>query len=126
MMSNNTHRPSALFHLNDISDFLYYRFNPIHSDVPTGTLGADTALEELRRTKHHHATKTWVENHWSLILWKLSGMACLDPEKLTRIWCWKEAMRQLHYRLVASSNCQLSFNDITATKENLLEALVHH
>ncbi|EIN13926.1 hypothetical protein PUNSTDRAFT_117563 [Punctularia strigosozonata HHB-11173 SS5] len=48
------------------------------------------------------ATKPWVDNHWSLILWKLAGMVCLDPDKEresgTRRWCPREVMRQLLYR----------------------------
>ncbi|KAH9170557.1 hypothetical protein EDB89DRAFT_1977284 [Lactarius sanguifluus] len=48
------------------------------------------------------ATQEWVDNHWSLILWKLAGMVALDPESEVdehrRRWSWKEMMRQLRYR----------------------------
>ncbi|KAF8585115.1 hypothetical protein K439DRAFT_1344127 [Ramaria rubella] len=44
------------------------------------------------------ATKEWVDNHWSLILWKMIGMACLEPTALEKRWCWDEVIRQLRYR----------------------------
>jgi len=43
----------------------------------------------------------WVDNHWGLVLWKLAGMVCLDPQSedsAAKRWCWKEVMRQLRYR----------------------------
>ncbi|KAF8527565.1 hypothetical protein BU17DRAFT_39718 [Hysterangium stoloniferum] len=46
----------------------------------------------------HLVTKEWVDNHWSLILWKMIGMACLEPEKIAKKWSWDEVMRQLHMR----------------------------
>ncbi|GJJ13373.1 hypothetical protein Clacol_007625 [Clathrus columnatus] len=119
--------PLALFTLNDVSDFLYYRFNPIASNITTKTtLGADTVLNELQNSGCHLVTKAWVDNHWCLILWKLSGMTCLDPEKLTRIWCWKEVMKQFHYRykreLAGSSRPPLSL--ITTRDTPLFRPLV--
>lgn len=64
------------------------------------------------------ATKPWVDNHWAMVLWKLAGMVCLDPEKETngqgreqgKRWCWGEVMRQLLYRLGV---CLLHPLDIT-------------
>jgi breast cancer 2 susceptibility protein len=42
-----------------------------------------------------------------LILWKLAGMAALDPESEAdvdrRRWCWAETMRQLQYRYASPS-----------------------
>lgn len=64
-------------------------------------LGPDTALQELKKLGCTLATKEWVDNHWSLILWKLSGMVCLDPERERdgeKRWCWGEVIRQLRYR----------------------------
>lgn len=64
-------------------------------------LGPDTALQELKKLGCTLATKEWVENHWSLILWKLSGMVRLDPERERdgeKRWCWGEVIRQLRYR----------------------------
>jgi len=60
------------------------------------------ALRELQAAGCTLATQEWVNNHWSLILWKLAGMAALDSESEVddnkRRWSWKEVMRQLLYR----------------------------
>ena len=65
-------------------------------------LGYMAALEELRSLGCTFATKDWVKNHWALILWKLAGMVCLDPESESdptqKRWCWGEVIRQLRYR----------------------------
>ncbi|KZT08707.1 uncharacterized protein LAESUDRAFT_757423 [Laetiporus sulphureus 93-53] len=65
-------------------------------------LGPDAALKELRARGCKLAKKAWVDNHWGMILWKLAGMVCLQPEHEsnpeTRRWCWDEVMRQLLYR----------------------------
>ncbi|KAI0094432.1 hypothetical protein BDY19DRAFT_901619 [Irpex rosettiformis] len=70
------------------------------SDVDT--LGTTAALNELHNAGCSLATKQWVENHWVLILWKLAGMVCLDPESEMnpgkKRWCWREVMSQLRYR----------------------------
>lgn len=64
--------------------------------------GYTAALEELQAKGCSLATKAWVENHWSLVLWKLAGMVALDPKSELdpdrRRWCWSEVMRQLLYR----------------------------
>ncbi|KAJ8523365.1 hypothetical protein ONZ45_g224 [Pleurotus djamor] len=65
-------------------------------------LGPTEAFDELISRGCSLATKPWVENHWSLILWKLAGMVALEPEKegdpATKKWCWQEVIRQLLYR----------------------------
>ncbi|KAH9980761.1 hypothetical protein BJV74DRAFT_897318 [Russula compacta] len=57
----------------------------------------------------HLATQEWVDNHWSLILWKLAGTVALDPESEVdvnkRRWSWTETMRQLRYRYEKELNC---------------------
>ncbi|KAL4253568.1 Breast cancer type 2 susceptibility protein [Abortiporus biennis] len=74
------------------------------SQIPSTekTLGSAAAFEELQSTGCNLATKEWVENHWSLILWKLAGLVYLEPENEKDVdkkrWCWKEVMRQLKYR----------------------------
>lgn len=86
---------------------LQHRFRP----SPQETAGSDSvshlqgpvdALRELKAAGCHLATKEWVDNHWSLILWKLAGMAALDLESEAdvdrRRWCWAETMRQMKYR----------------------------
>jgi breast cancer 2 susceptibility protein len=70
--------------------------------VPLRPRGSTDALRELKAAGCHLATQEWVDNHWSLILWKLAGMAALDPESEAdvdrRRWSWAETMRQLQYR----------------------------
>lgn len=71
---------------------------------PTKALDHDAALVELQHLGCGLATKEWVENHWGLILWKLAGMVCLDPESerdpARKRWCWREVISQLQYRYV--------------------------
>jgi breast cancer 2 susceptibility protein len=70
--------------------------------VPLHLRGSVDALRDLKAIGCHLATQEWVDNHWSLILWKLAGMAALDPESEAdvdrRRWSWSETMRQLQYR----------------------------
>jgi len=87
---------------------MYYTFHTTASTPPPFTLSASVllgpaqALNELLERGCSLATKPWVDNHWSLILWKLAGMVGLDPEKETKPdetkWCWPEVIRQLLYR----------------------------
>lgn len=64
--------------------------------------GSGAALKHLVSLGCTLATKAWVDNHWGLILWKLAGMVCLDPEREAepekKRWCWEEIIRQLLYR----------------------------
>ncbi|THV07479.1 hypothetical protein K435DRAFT_643336 [Dendrothele bispora CBS 962.96] len=64
-------------------------------------LGPKDALNRLLRAGARLATQPWVDNHWTLILWKLAGLVFLDPEqegtKQPR-WSWEEVYRQLLYR----------------------------
>jgi hypothetical protein len=92
---------------------LQYRFRlspqdiPGSDPVPLHLQGSVDALRELKAASCRLATQEWVDNHWSLILWKLAGMAALDPESETdvdrRRWCWAETMRQLQYRYASRS-----------------------
>ena len=72
--------------------------------MPAGPYDAAAALEQLHELGCSLATKPWVDNHWGMILWKLAGLVCLEPEReqdaATRRWCWPEVMRQLLYRSV--------------------------
>ncbi|KAJ6502679.1 hypothetical protein DFH09DRAFT_1202410 [Mycena vulgaris] len=87
---------------------LYYSFHTPSSTPPSDAnpspklLGPAAALEELLGRGCSLATKLWVDNHWCLILWKLAGMVCLEPEResdpQTKRWCWAEVIRQLLYR----------------------------
>ncbi|TFL03720.1 hypothetical protein BDV98DRAFT_503657 [Pterulicium gracile] len=66
------------------------------------SLGSTEALAHLQSAGCKDATQAWVDNHWSLILWKLAGMAALNPSQelddVNRRWCWEEVLRQLLYR----------------------------
>ncbi|TBU29846.1 hypothetical protein BD311DRAFT_660398 [Dichomitus squalens] len=65
-------------------------------------LGPEAAFVQLKELGCRLATQQWVTNHYGLILWKLAGMVCLEPESeldpKTKRWCWREVMRQLRYR----------------------------
>ena len=78
-------------------------------DVPFYPRGPVDALRELKEAGCHLASQEWVDNHWFLILWKLAGMAALDPESEVSInrrrWSWTETVRQLRYRYVSSMFC---------------------
>ena len=83
----------------------FYSFHTTSSTVDSGKsekLGPSNALDDLKRRGCSLVTKPWIENHWSLILWKLSGMVLLNPEQekdpAKRRWCWPEVIRQLLYR----------------------------
>ena len=84
---------------------LYYSFHTTSTtptSQPVGLLGPTAALEQLLAKGCMLVTKPWVDNHWAMVLWKLAGMVCLDPEResdgRSKRWCWSEVMRQLLYR----------------------------
>ena len=111
------HRPNfrnAAEFLNfGLKSALQHRFRlsprdiPSSDPVPLHLRGSVDALRELKTAGCHLATQEWVDNHWSLILWKLAGLAALDPESEAdvdrRRWCWAETMRQLQYRYASLS-----------------------
>ncbi|KLO09271.1 hypothetical protein SCHPADRAFT_574338 [Schizopora paradoxa] len=80
----------------------FYAFNVESTDSSSTVLGPTEALSHLLRSGRTLATKAWVQNHWSMILWKLAGMVCLDPTSESvpskRRWCWEEVIRQLEHR----------------------------
>lgn len=90
---------------------LFYRFHSRSRESvpsqPSELLGSRAALEDLQDAGCELATQDWVDNHWSLILWKLAGMVCLEPQleadPATRRWCWEEVINQLLYRYVLSA-----------------------
>ncbi|TFK41852.1 hypothetical protein BDQ12DRAFT_598942 [Crucibulum laeve] len=95
---------------------MYYTFHrsvysPLHSIFPEPheSLGPSAAYTELQRRGCTLATKEWVDNHWSLLLWKLAGMALLNPTQEmtveTRRWSWAGIMHQLLYRYERELNC---------------------
>ena len=83
----------------------FYSFRATSNTVDSGKFekhGPSAALDDLKKLGCNLVTKSWVENHWSLILWKMSGMVLLNPDEERdppkRRWCWPEVMRQLLYR----------------------------
>ncbi|KAH7930929.1 hypothetical protein BV22DRAFT_1077497 [Leucogyrophana mollusca] len=97
-------------HQISLNTALFYSFHAPSSLPPEGSqpasppklLGHATALEELHARGCSLATEAWVKNHWPLILWKLAGMAALEPQREADLhkkrWCWPEVIRQLLYR----------------------------
>ncbi|EJD48051.1 hypothetical protein AURDEDRAFT_61787 [Auricularia subglabra TFB-10046 SS5] len=77
----------------------YFAFDPPPGS--TESLNTKAALDQLLASGCKHATQQWVENHFGLILWKLSGMIANDADPydaLMKRWNWAEVMAQLNYR----------------------------
>ncbi|KAK0481755.1 hypothetical protein IW261DRAFT_1472286 [Armillaria novae-zelandiae] len=74
-------------------------FDTVHADAVMDPLATFKYLKEAGCSL---VTKPWIDNHWGLILWKLAGMTCFEPEKewdeKERRWCWEEVYRQMLYR----------------------------
>ncbi|KAJ4485769.1 hypothetical protein J3R30DRAFT_3441936 [Lentinula aciculospora] len=97
---------------------LYYSFytTPQPSNSSSiDPIGPAAALDKLLAHGCSRVTKAWVDNAWSLILWKLAGMVALEPERETGAptfgeaiegprWCWNEVWRQLLYRYEREMN----------------------
>lgn len=80
--------------LNDASRGAQYAF-----EGPDGSLlQQQDALDELVARGCSGAKLPWVQNHWTLILWKLAAMVRLDPSCAHERWSWHELIRQLLYR----------------------------
>lgn len=80
--------------LNDASRAAQYAF-----EGPDGSLlQQQDALDELVARGCTGAKLPWVQNHWTLILWKLAAMVRLDPSCAHERWSWHELIRQLLYR----------------------------
>lgn len=80
--------------LNDASRAAQYAF-----EGPDGTfLMQQQALNELIARGCSAAELPWVQNHWTLILWKLAAMVRLEPSSAPERWSWNELIRQLLYR----------------------------
>ncbi|KAI0828884.1 hypothetical protein BC628DRAFT_1408952 [Trametes gibbosa] len=87
---------------------VYYRFHSvlatigIEESADSEQLGPKAAFVHLKEHGCDLATQQWVTNHYGLILWKLAGLVCLEPQReqdaKTKRWCWPEVIRQLLYR----------------------------
>lgn len=98
----------AELHGFTLKSALQHRFHlgfPSTDTVLLRPRGPIDALRELKAIGCYLATQEWVDNHWSLILWKLAGTVALDPESEVdvdrRRWSWTETIRQLRYRYVS-------------------------
>lgn len=66
-------------------------------------LGPKQALEHLHRTgRRKGVSQKWVDNQWTLTLWKLAGLVCLESTRSSPFaytWCWNSVLLQLekHY-----------------------------
>ncbi|ORY34756.1 BRCA2, oligonucleotide/oligosaccharide-binding, domain 1-domain-containing protein [Naematelia encephala] len=86
-----TESPSDVLHMT-IDNAIAYRFQmPISA-------GRNDALRILQRDGCSCVTPRWVDNHWTLILWKLAGMTQAKPSLIEELWSFKEVVRQLKYR----------------------------
>ncbi|KAH7105876.1 BRCA2, oligonucleotide/oligosaccharide-binding, domain 1-domain-containing protein [Auriculariales sp. MPI-PUGE-AT-0066] len=89
--------PAYIFQIN-VRTAQYFAFD---SDVAPASLGAKAAFDHFQTKGCKSASLEWVENHWRLILWKLSGMVIHDPDPLQAMknrWNWEEMLKQLQYR----------------------------
>lgn len=100
-----TRNASELSRINPrtASFYTFYRLNPQTSLVryqpnPFIRLGPEAALVHLLQTGHKYASQEWVSNAYVFVLWKLAGLAQLEPHREDtpeRRWCWEEVLRQL-------------------------------
>ncbi|SPO26675.1 related to Brh2 - Rad51-associated protein Brh2 [Ustilago trichophora] len=80
--------------LKDASRAARYAF-----EAPNGGLLMQKhALDELLARGCSNAKLPWVQNHWTLILWKLAAMVRFEPSSARERWSWNEVIRQLLYR----------------------------
>lgn len=90
------------------SNAVFYRFNSaiatvgIEDPAESEQLGPKAAFVHLKERGCDLVTQEWVTTQYGLILWKLAGLVCLEPEReqdpKTKRWCWPEVIRQLLYR----------------------------
>ena len=80
--------------LDDASKASLYAF-----DGPAGVLlGPSQALETLQHRGCLQVDLAWVQNHWSLILWKMASLSRHCPNESSWRWTWDELISQLLYR----------------------------
>ncbi|KAF9516595.1 hypothetical protein BS47DRAFT_1340741 [Hydnum rufescens UP504] len=61
-------------------------------------LGVAAALPYLRQRGCSLATQEWVDNHWSLVLWKRASIICCKPTLLKELWSFESTCKDLMYR----------------------------
>ena len=65
-----------------------------------GDLGPVEAFDAMRRAGARLFNQRWVDNHWSLIVWKLAALARSRPDEWRRWWTFDAVVDQLLYRSV--------------------------
>lgn len=85
--------PDEICVLN-LENAIYYQL--IAEDA--STLGNAEAFARLKHEGCELVTAKWVDNHWSLILWKLAGQVKAKPSLFEEKWNWYEVLCQLKYR----------------------------
>lgn len=63
--------------------------------------GPEDALKQIQADGCSQITLKWVNNHWSLILWKLASIVRAKPSLWKEKWTYWEVLRQLKYRYVS-------------------------
>ena len=63
--------------------------------------GANEAYARLIEADCTFMTDAWVENHWSLIVWKSASLVRSKRDELEKMWNWEYAVDQLFYRSVS-------------------------
>jgi breast cancer 2 susceptibility protein len=75
---------------------LYYHFATAEASMK----GPEDAYQQICKDGCSQATQIWVNNHWSLILWKLAGIVRAKPSLWKARWTFDEVVRQLKYRYI--------------------------
>ena len=64
----------------------------------TGRQGWREATDDLHARGAPLVDEDWVQNHWSLIVWKVGCLVKAKPNELENWWTYDEILRQLLYR----------------------------
>jgi len=85
------------------SNALFYHF----ATPGTAMKGPEDAYQQILKDGCSQITQVWVNNHWSLILWKLAGIVKAKPALWEARWTFAEVVRQLKYRYVTLDSISL-------------------
>lgn len=59
----------------------------------------EQAFDDLKSQGCTRITRSWVDNHWPLVLWKRASIICCKPSLLTS-WTFEAVCTELKYRSV--------------------------
>lgn len=69
--------------------------------------GVEAASEALKKAGCTLLEREWLQNHWSLIIWKLANTVLMWPATQAERWSFREVLNQLLYRYEREINrCQ--------------------